>query len=692
MISRFLFFALCLLLPILALAAGAADTQTSLPYRQSAVLFASDGGRLHEFGYSLIAQGDTLIVGAPGWNDGTPYLMDGAAYVLQRGPAGWAETARIEAPAGLTGAWFGHALALDGDTLAVSAPHADADAVNNAGAIYVFTGGGADWEQQAVLAPPELTAENKFGWVADLDGDTLIAATDDQLADDDAVYIFQRNGAAWTQQARLTEANPSFNFGAAVAVAGDVALVGDPGVEFSLAPENLGVVTIYTHSGGVWSAAGTLSPNDGEPGDGFGCAMDFDGQTAVIAACSTLQIGVPTRAYVFTLDGGVWTQMARLDPSPIGAPFDLSSVSYDGDRILLSAEERFYSLATYSGAAFLFERDGETWRQTQTLRPDDVEPTDGYVWDAVLAGDDALVSAIFKNRLNAAQRGAVYVFSPRPEDRGLAYLPAAAGPEFPAGPIAFTAYAGYGEDTDLYLVWPDGRGRTQLTHTPSPISEFFPAWSPDGARLAYIRETNSSPSLELVVLDVPGGTELVIPTPGVNAIHRPAWSPDGQTIAYDGQIGASYDVYVVAADGSSGPVNLTQTSQADESYPAWSPDGSRLVFLNVTTLATMKPDGSDVTPIPGSPVGAFSPDWSPDGTTILFHVPLDGDPALYTIPAGGGAPQLVITDAENGRWSPDGSAIVFTGAGGGLFRVDADGQGLSVVFGSKFALMPDWRP
>jgi dipeptidyl aminopeptidase/acylaminoacyl peptidase len=526
--------------------------------------------------------------------------------------------------------------------------------------------------------------------VVDLDGDTLIAATEDQQADDDAVYIFQRSGATWAQQVRLTGANPSYNFGAAVAVAGDVALVGDPGTEFSLAPENKGVVTVYTRSGDTWSAAGSLSPDDGEPGDGFGCAMDFDGQTAVIAACSTLQLGVPTRAYVFTLDGGVWTQAARLDPAPDAMAFDLSSVDYDGDRILLGAVERFYSLATYSGAAFLFERDGETWRQTQTLRPDDVEPTDGYVWDAALAGDEAVVSAIFKNRLNAAQRGAVYVFSPRPEGSGLVYLPAAAGPEFPAGPIAFAAYAGYGEDTELYLVWPDGRGRTQLTHSPSTVSEFFPAWSPDGARLAFTRETPGE--LELVVLELATGTETIIPTPGANAIHRPAWSPDGQTIAYDGLIGASYDVYAVAADGSSDPVNLTQTSQADESYPAWSPDGSRIAFLNVTTLATMKPDGSDVTPIPGSPAGAFSPDWSPDGTTILFHVLNDGDPALYTIPAGGGAPTLVIADAENGRWSPDGSGIVFTGAGGGLFTVNPDGAGLAVVFGSKFALMPDWRP
>ena len=58
----------------------------------------------------------------------------------------------------------------------------------------------------------------------------------------------------------------------------------------------------------------------------------------------------------------------------------------------------------------------------------------------------------------------------------------------------------------------------------------------------------------------------------------PVWSPDGQRIAFMSERDGNRDIYVIAADGSN-PTNLTQDASFD-GYPAWSPDGQRIAFLS----------------------------------------------------------------------------------------------------------------
>lgn len=699
--KRFTLMLVVLLVVVVAvralMAAGAGSAAP--PYQPSAVLFPADGRELDLFGAAIAATSDRVVVGAPGRPNrsdaGDGQYGDGAVYLFRREPGGWSEAALIRPPTDLAESWFGQALALDGDTLAVSAPLADRveDADSGVmtewtGAVYVYSDEPFD-QPPVKLAPADLAQDGRFGAALDLDGDTLIASTQSNTGLGNAAYIFVRHGRTWSQQAKLPQPVVNYvNFGAAVAVQGDVALVSALGTINDLPPIDRGIVYVYTRSGGVWSAAGTLSPDDAERGDAFGCALDFDGRTAVIAACANVPpppLSLTSRAYVFTRDGDTWTQRARLDPmaGPAGV---LNSVALDGDRILIGAADLYDpTLQPRGGQAFLFERDGATWTQTQALRPASVEAGHGFVSAVALAGPDALAGAHRKPWLNAPTHGVVFAFSPRPALAGLAWLPVAARPalEQTTGLIAYVAGQG---DSDIYLITPDGRGRTNLTH--SPPSEFDPAWSPDGRRLAFIREGASSP--ELVLLDVGRGAEIVIPTPGADNINGPAWSPDGRFIAYWGLRGANADIFVVGADGGN-PTNVTQTARHDESYPAWSPDGTRLAFVDDNTLATMEPDGGDIVPISGALDGASSPDWSPDGTTILYTRRIDGPGDLYTVPAGGGASHLLLENGREARWSPDGAQIIFTGAGWGIFRINADGRGLAVVDPSRVAHMPDWQ-
>ena len=132
-------------------------------------------------------------------------------------------------------------------------------------------------------------------------------------------------------------------------------------------------------------------------------------------------------------------------------------------------------------------------------------------------------------------------------------------------------YTGYGGGSDLFTVNVDGTGLTRITNTPT-VSESSPDWSPDGKRIAYAGS-------------------------GFSWSEYYYWSNDIQTIAPDG----------------SDRRNVTSGSY--NSSPSWSPDGTRIVFMNQSSIASTKADGSDYKDYGFS---GQQPVWSPDGEHIAF--------------------------------------------------------------------------
>jgi len=185
----------------------------------------------------------------------------------------------------------------------------------------------------------------------------------------------------------------------------------------------------------------------------------------------------------------------------------------------------------------------------------------------------------------------------------------------------------------LWVMNPDGSGATQLASDLSNI-----AWSPDGARIAYV---SASAPVQLHIVDVDGSSDVIVPGATPDGFDGLAWSPDGKRIAFEGlrdmvDYGATTTVYVINTDGTGlrdidaslpGP----DTRAAHE--PAWSPDG-RLIALNrhivysafneewnlwITDLA--KGDGRRITT---GGTGDVRASWSPNGDQIAF-VRFNGD-------------------------------------------------------------------
>jgi Tol biopolymer transport system component len=141
----------------------------------------------------------------------------------------------------------------------------------------------------------------------------------------------------------------------------------------------------------------------------------------------------------------------------------------------------------------------------------------------------------------------------------------------------------------LFVMDADGGGEVQITRAASPNFDFGPAWSPDGTTIAFTRAEPRAgsvfPKAAVYLVTPEGGGLRKLTSDGGD----PAWSPDGERIAFtsvrDGfgrtcfhECGTSGEIYVLEVD-SGGEKRLTE-SEADDSSPAWSPDGRLIAFAS----------------------------------------------------------------------------------------------------------------
>ncbi|WP_108812117.1 FG-GAP repeat protein [Sphingorhabdus sp. Alg231-15] len=326
------------------------------------------------------------------------------------------EQQKLLADDGASEDFLGFSVAISGDTAMVGAFRADNEDVGvDAGAAYIFSRNETTWQQQAKLTASDGAANDTLGGNVAISGETAVAGAigHDQNGDNSgAAYVFTRSGTTWSQQMKLTAADGAEGdaFGQSIALSGDTLVIGAPHDDDK--GNGSGSVYVFTRSGTTWNRQAKLTAADGADGDLFGISVALSHNTILVGADLNDEKAIDAgAAYVFVRSGDSWRQQAKLTAAD-GAQTDIFGVrvALSDDTALISARrDDDEAMGVDAGSAYIFKRTGNIWRQHAKLTAPDGKADDRFGRDVGLSGDMALIGAMHRDD-QGDNSGSAYVF------------------------------------------------------------------------------------------------------------------------------------------------------------------------------------------------------------------------------------------------------------------------------------------
>jgi Tol biopolymer transport system component len=268
-------------------------------------------------------------------------------------------------------------------------------------------------------------------------------------------------------------------------------------------------------------------------------------------------------------------------------------------------------------------------------------------------------------------------------------------------PIVFASTRATGDTFDIFLINSDGSGLARLTDDPA-ADEIQPVWSPDLSQIAFVSDATGRNQVYVFSLN---NYEIAQLTDHPEGAIWPTWAPGGDELAYIVDNEARDQIVVI--DVSSGEQSLEQTlAIGDLGHLDWSPDGNRFVFAARPTVQSPDMDifsidvaGARLINLTNRPANDRFPSWSPDGSRVLFQSDQNGNEDIFVMQANGSLQTPLTSNmADDGEpaWSSGGNRIVFVSDRDGnpnLYTMSdsgADVSALAVVEGRD--AQPDWQP
>ena len=252
---------------------------------------------------------------------------------------------------------------------------------------------------------------------------------------------------------------------------------------------------------------------------------------------------------------------------------------------------------------------------------------------------------------------------------------------------------------EIYIMNFDGSDVKQITRHRSLA--FAPAWSPDGAKIAYslmTKHKNNVKNMDLWEFDFASETvRLLSNRKGINS--GAAYSPDGTKIALTMSFLGNPDVFTL--DPHSNTVSRITKSFGEDVDPAWSPDGRQMVFVSSRSgrpmVYRMNADGTSPQRLTFAGVYNATPSWSPTNNKLVFAGWLDKHFDIFLMnPDGTNIERLTKNQGNNEDpfFSPDGSFVVFSSNRTGqknVYAMNVDGTFVKrLTYGMGNCVTPKW--
>jgi Tol biopolymer transport system component len=257
----------------------------------------------------------------------------------------------------------------------------------------------------------------------------------------------------------------------------------------------------------------------------------------------------------------------------------------------------------------------------------------------------------------------------------------------------------------LWVVDVDGGEPRQL----DVVDAALPSWSPHGHRIAYTRRLGRPTQGDVWTIPLRGGEPTPV-TSDLSTDWSPAWSRDGKYLYFASDRGGSMNLWRVPIDEESGetlgepePITTPATSLAHVSVSA---DGRQIVYSSLLVTSNIQKATLDLSrgTVIGQPAWVTtgsrrwsSPDPSPDGRTVVFYSLVQPEGHLYLVNSDGTGLRQVTGDAAIDRvprWSPDGQWISFFSNRSGplqVWKIRRDGSELQQLTDVAMGV-PTWSP
>ena len=298
---------------------------------------------------------------------------------------------------------FGGSVAISGKTAVVGAYGNYFSGAT--GAAYVFTNTATGWNQVAELKGSDTVAHDQFGGSVAISGTTIVVGAANHASFAGRAYVFTKTATGWKQTAELkgSDAAAGDYFGDSVAISGTTVIVGAEG----FLHHSGGRAYVFTKTGSTWNQVAELGSSDTFFDNDCGMSVAISGTTVVVGAVGDY-VGdseFAGAAYVFTKEGAMWNQVAKLEGSDIAAnDWFGSSVAISGTTAVVGA----YDHAKKEGAAYVFTKTGAMWNQVAELKGSDTVAGDEFGYSVAISGTTAVVGA----PVHASDAGRAYVLRP----------------------------------------------------------------------------------------------------------------------------------------------------------------------------------------------------------------------------------------------------------------------------------------